>query len=391
MKIKDLQTIYVDAGWRPWTFVKITTDSGIVGYSECTESFGSPSSLKTAVEDLKPLVLGRDPVAIESLYWDMYMRTRQSAGGLMHKAIAGVTNALYDIKAKSLNIPIYDLLGGAIRTQLPCYWSHFGTTRVRSASHIYKPALKSLKDVESFAREAKDSGFKAVKTNLLMFDKEGLVYAPGFNRSAGGPELNPNKKVIEQVRVYLSVLRKELGPEIDIMVDANFNFKPEGYVKLARAIENLDIHWLELDLYNPQALLNIKKAISMPICSLENLYTSRQYKPYLDVRCVDVASVDVMWNGLLESKRIADLADINDINISAHNHYSHLATYMSAQFCAAIPNFRILELDVDDVPWREELVTESPSIKDGMVILTGKPGWGADLNEKVAAKHPWPK
>ena len=107
MKIKNIETLVCSAGWRPWSFIKISTSDGIVGYSECTESFGSIRGVLGAIEDLKHLLIGRDPRATEMLFWDMYRITRQSPGGAVQKAIGGIENALLDIKAKALGVPAW--------------------------------------------------------------------------------------------------------------------------------------------------------------------------------------------------------------------------------------------------------------------------------------------
>jgi galactonate dehydratase len=99
--------------------------------------------------------------------------------------------------------------------------------------------------------------------------------------------------------------------------------------------------------------------------------------------------VDVPWNGFAQSKRIADLAESYELNIAPHNYYSHLSTLHSVHLCAAVPNVRIMEIDVDDVPWKDELVDAPPVIERGEVVLPTRPGWGADLDEAVARKHVW--
>jgi L-alanine-DL-glutamate epimerase-like enolase superfamily enzyme len=104
---------------------------------------------------------------------------------------------------------------------------------------------------------------------------------------------------------------------------------------------------------------------------------------------MDVASVDVIWNGFHQAKKIADLAETFEVNCAPHNYYSHLATYISAQWCAAIPNMRILEVDVDDVPWKDDL-TAAPDITGGVLTVPSGPGWGAEVDEDVLRAHPWP-
>ena len=106
---------------------------------------------------------------------------------------------------------------------------------------------------------------------------------------------------------------------------------------------------------------------------------------------MDVAMVDVPWNGFSQAKKVADLAEAFQINIAPHNYYSHLSTLMSAHLCAVAPNVRIMEIDIDDVPWKDDLVTEPVEIVDGYLQMPTGPGWGADLNEKELARHPWLK
>jgi L-alanine-DL-glutamate epimerase-like enolase superfamily enzyme len=163
----------------------------------------------------------------------------------------------------------------------------------------------------------------------------------------------------------------------------------EGNTQIARVTEPFDLMWLELDCYDPQALLSIKRSTRTPICSGESLYTMRQYKSFLDIHAFDVAMVDVAWNGFSESRRIAALADICETPVAPHNYYSHLSTLLSAHFCACVPNLKILEVDVDSVPWRDDLLTEPVEIVDGHLTLPKKPGLGADLNEREVRKRPW--
>lgn len=390
MKVKALEVFQCDAGWRPWTFVKIVTDSGFTGWSECSDSFGSAAGVAAVIHDLAKHVVGEDPFAVEKIYWKLYSATRQSPGSIIQKAIAGIENALLDVKAKALGVPVYELLGGAVRDKLRLYWSHCGTTRVRSADLAKVPPVNSLSDLKPLAEEVKRRGFTAVKTNPVIFGGvKPYVYMPGFGRSDGGPELNVTRNLIESIKEYVGAFREALGGGIDLILDLNFNFKTEGYIQIARALAPYDLMWLEIDSYDSLALRQIKDASPMPICSGENLYGTRDYRLYFENHSMDIASVDLLWNGLWQSKKIADLAELYEMNVAPHNHYSHLAGLMTAHFSVAIPNFRIMETDVDDVPWKDELVTAKPVIENGHFIVSNKPGWGADINEEVLKEHPW--
>ena len=391
MKITKLNTFHVSAGWRPWSFIKISTDEGVVGWSECTDSHGSPLGISGVVDDLTPLLIGRDPRDISRLCWEMHSRTRQSPGSIIQKAIGGIENALLDIKAKALNIPVYDLFGGCIREEIPLYWSHCGTSRVRAWDMIKKPKIESQNDLENFGKEVNASGYKAVKTNIAILSDNPYIYMPGFFKSTGDPALNASNEILEQTVSWIRSLREVLSDDIDIALDLNFNFKTEGYIKIANALKPYNLMWLEIDSYNPDALKQIRDSIEIPITSCENLYGLRQYRPFFEKHSMDIASIDVIWNGFTESKKIADMADLYEMNICPHNYNGHLSTFISMQLCSVVPNLRFAEIDVDDVPWRDELFTNLPSIENGSFMLSKEAGWGTDLNEEALERYKWLK
>jgi len=388
MKVASLETLFCDAGWRPWIFLKATTEDGLVGWAEVTDSHGSPRGLAGIVEDLAPVVVGRDPRAGERLYWDLYRHTRQSPGSVIAKAIAGVENALLDIKAKALDVPVYELFGGPTRETIPLYWSHCGTTRARAWEVTGATKLASYEDVAALGREVVGSGYRAFKTNVVVPGEEPQVLMPGFGEGGGTQHA---EEIAETLVRLLEAFREGTVDAARPIVDLNFNLEPEGVVRVARALEPFDLLWLEVDLFDPAALAHVRHVAPMPICSGENLYGSRGFRPFLEAGGMDVASVDVIWNGFHQAKKIADLAETFEVNCAPHNYYSHLATFIAAQWCAAIPNARILELDVDDVPWRDELVTAVPEISDGELRVPTGPGWGVEVREDVLLAHPWPK
>ena len=119
------------------------------------------------------------------------------------------------------------------------------------------------------------------------------------------------------------------------------------------------------------------------------MYYMREYLPYFQLHAADVFMVDVPWNGYSQAKKVGDLAEVFELNVAPHNYYSHLSTCISASLCAVLPNIRIMEIDIDDVPWKDDLVTERPEIVDGYMTIPTGPGWGTDLNEKELVKHRW--
>ena len=319
----------------------------------------------------------------------MHAHTRMAPGGINQQAIAAIENALLDVKAKALGVPVYELLGGPVRDRFRLYWSHCGTYRLHHHEALGAARLRSLDDVVALGREVADKGFTALKTNIFLFDgDEPELYMAGFTGERGGPELNPSRRLIGAIVDQIAAFREGAGEGVDILLDLNFNFKTEGYLEVARALADHGLMWLELDIYEPAALGRIRRACSTPIASLESLYGRRAYRPYFEHQAVDVAIVDAPWNGVLESLKIAAMAESYEVNVAPHNFYGHLSNLMSAHFCAALPNFRIMEIDPDDVPWKDDLVTAPPLIEDGHLVLPTGPGWGADVNEDAVRAHP---
>jgi len=250
------------------------------------------------------------------------------------------------------------------------------------------PKLDSYEAVAALGREVVERGFRAFKTNVVIPGEEPQVLHPGFH--GPGLDRNPSPQVEEALRRLLDAFYEGTEGRAEPIVDLNFNFSAEGTLRVARALEEYGLMWLEVDSYEPAALALLRRGTTIPVCSGENLYGARAFRPFLEAGALDVASVDVLWNGFQQAKKVADLAETFEVNCAPHNYYSHLATFISAQWCAVIPNCRILELDVDDVPWKDELTTDVPEISAGELALPAGPGWGAGVNETVLREHPWP-
>jgi galactonate dehydratase len=390
MKITNVETLHCDAGWRVWSFVKIETDKGITGYGECSNP-KAPLAVAGAVRDLEPQLVGRDPRPVERRYWDMYRQMRQGHGGISGIAIAGIDAALWDIKAKALGVPVYELFGGPTRDRVRLYWSHCGTSRARAFDIIGVPPIHSMEDIYELGQEVVNRGFTAMKTNIVFPGDPASIYMPGFSGGPGSTDQAATRRLVRHVEKLIGTFREAVGDDVDICLDLNFNFKAESCLRIADVLEKFDLLWLEIDIYDPETLCRIKNSTRIPICTGENLFTTYDYLPYLQRYAMDVVMIDVPWNGFSQSKKIADLAEAHHLNIAPHNYYSHLSTLMSAHLCACVPNVRIMEIDIDDVPWKDDLITEPLEISDGHLTIPDRPGWGADLNEKVLAEHAWPK
>jgi L-alanine-DL-glutamate epimerase-like enolase superfamily enzyme len=387
MKIATVESLHADAGYRNFDFLKVTTDEGLVGWSEYNESFGG-AGVSAVIARLAPLLVGKDPRAFEALVALLYAVRRQASGGVVQQAIGAIENALLDVKARGLGIPVYELLGGPIRDRIRLYWSHCGTYRLAWHREMQIPPLRTLDDVVALGKEVVAAGYGALKTNVFVLGADPYLHSPGFARRGSFPELNAERPVLRALRDQLAAFREGAGPEVDILVDLNFNFKTEGFLKVARAIEPFDVFWVEIDTREARALRHVRRATTIPVASGECLFGRRDYKPYLEAQALDVAIIDVPWNGLAESVKIAAMADAYEVNVAPHNFYSPLATMMSAHFCAVVPNLRIMEIDPDTVPWYGDLVTVKPEVHDGHLRLPAGPGWGTEVNEAAVRAHP---
>ena len=383
--IQSLETRHCDAGWRNYHFVRVTTDEGVVGWSEYDENLGG-TGLTTVIEDVASLVIGESVDAVERVRAKLVAEARQSLTGVMAMAIGAVENALLDAKAKELGVPCVDLLGGAVREEIPVYWSHCGTYRITRPEY-YDP-VETLEDVVALGEEVRDSQFGALKTNIFDFrGDEPTGWAPGFGRPFH-PSLTIEDDQLAAQREYLEALREGAGPDVDILLDLNYNMKPEGYIRLLDELADFDLFWVELDSPSAAALADVRAESPHPIASCEALVPHESFVPYLQEQAMDVAIVDALWNGAFHATKIASMVDAHQVHVAPHNYYGHLATFTSAHFAAAVPNLRIMETDIDRLPWDDDLFTATPEYRDGNLHLSTEPGWGCEPDEDALERHP---
>ena len=393
MRIAKIETLQADAGWRVFSFLKLTTDEGLVGWSEYIDNFGVAGSVTALIPRYAATVALMDPREVGRISASLHGITQLQAGALSTQAIAAIENACLDVKAKALGVPVHALFGGPTRERIRVYWSHCGSFRVRHGEFfekvLGKPRVKTLDDLTALGKEAVARGFTAVKTNPLFFDgPQPRMFDGGF---ALGPKIldrNIDGAVIAAITDVLAAFRAGIGKTTGLMIDLNFSQRIEGMRRVAKAVEPYDLTWLEIDIHDPKGLALVRRSSSTPIGSLEGVHGLRAYRPFFEEQAVDVAIVDPAWNGVLEAYRIAALADAYEVQVAPHNFCGDLATLMSAQLCAAIPNCRIMEYEVDDVPWKHDFVTHPPQVENGEMIVPLRPGWGADVNEEALRAHP---
>jgi len=388
MKITKIETLTVTNGFtppRPWLFCAIRTDEGLTGYSE----FGSDRitrGLIGLVQDIGELLIGQDPTSVEKHYIDMYRQTRHAPYGATQQAIAGIELALWDLAGKARGVPVHKLMGGPLRERQRVYWSHLATYRPNNWKLLGVKPLKTMKDVADAAREAPAKGYTAFKTNILWPGEPARVIAQGRD---GPHDQLLTRDILKAAVAQISAMREAVGPEIDILLDINVNFKPNEAIKLAQELEPFDLFWLEIDNQSPEALRQLKDSTRTRICSGEQLLTARQYKPYFDLMSMDSVKVDVQWQGFSAAKKVADLAEMYELNVAPHNFNGHLSSFQSVNLAASVSNVRIMESDPEQTPYRDELFTVIPEVKNSHMTVPYGPGWGTELNEAAAKKYAW--
>ena len=388
MKITDVEIFVVDGGRRPWLFSAVRTDEGITGYGE----FGSgvaAHSLVGLVEDLRPLIIGQDPESVEKLYFDLYRALRAMPGGIAQMGIAGIELACWDIKGKALGVPVNNLAGGPYRDSQRVYWSHLASARAGDPSLAPDKPLKDWDAVAAAALEAPEQGYDAFKTNILWPGDPPRSISQ--SRDGQSHDQRADTDIVRNAEKQISVMRDAVGPSVDILLDINYNFKTEGAIRVARALEPYNLFWIEHDNEDPEALAQLKASTSTLLCSGEQHFSVREYLPYFELRAMDTVKVDVQWQGFSVAKKVADVAETYELNIAPHNPASELASFQSVHLCASASNVRIMESDPEGVPWRFELFTERPEVIDSYMTVPTAPGWGCDLVEDAARKYAWNK
>lgn len=384
--VRSVEVLRCDAGWRDYCFVKLTTDDGVVGWSEFDEGFGSPG-VGDIVSRLAPRVVGHRVAHHQRCVQQLYFATRPASGGAVGQAIGAIENALLDAHARTLGVPCHELFGGATRDRVRVYWSHAPTWRI-ARSQFYGPPITGRASLVEFGHEVRERGFTAFKTNMFRNVDGGVGgWVPGFGRPHL-PGLVTDRALLSDLVDHLSALREGAGDGVDILIDLNFNFRTAGYLEVLRAVAGLGLYWIEIDTDSPQALAHIRSQAPCRISGCETLIGPSSFVPYFAAEALDVAIVDGVWNGMWQALGIAGLAAAHQVNVAPHNFYGHLSTFMNLHWAAAVPNLEIMEVDVDRLAWDADLFTVVPEYVDGHLTVPDSPGWGCEPDEAALAAHP---
>ena len=361
IRITGLKTFVVHLGSVNWVFVKVFTNEGITGLGEGSVT-SKEATIEAAIMEHERMIVGKDPTKIELLWQAMYRWPRWRGGPVLNSAISAVEIALWDILGKILDVPVYKLLGGEARDRIRLYTHGSGATPQQAAETV---------------RRVKEDGYNAVKTGPRVHDGEVIKRPWNLTRAV---------KIIE-------AMREAGGDEFDILIDAHGLLNPVMVLEYANAIEHCRPMFLEEPI-QPEDLDMLEwlgNHTHVPLATGERLFTKFGFKDLISRHLVSYVQPDVCHaGGISECKKIAAMAEANFIDMALHNPQSLVSTLASLHIDACTPNCVIQETARRREPWLQDLFYgEDITITNGFASLPDKPGLGCDLNEKVAAEHPY--
>jgi L-alanine-DL-glutamate epimerase-like enolase superfamily enzyme len=387
MRITDIKAAAVD-GHGEWILVQVLADSGAVGLGEAFPAVrGTGRGMCELVRWALPVLQGEDPANIDRLVQRLY-RTYTNRGAAhtastLRATIAGVEIALWDLAGKALNAPVYKLLGGKFRDRIRLYADcHAGVTNTRvevfeqaEEQGAYTPAAYGRR-----AREMTAQGFAMVKFDLQRLDS---TMPDPFNRTLSPSEI---RTAVEQ----LTAVREAVGPDVEIALDVMSAIDIPSAIRLSRALADLNLLWMEEPVppENLHSLAQVAAQSPIPICTGENLYTLFQFEELFRLNAAHIVEPDFQKTGLLEGKRIADLAASHYIPVAPHCVATPVGTMASVHLCAALSNFLALEFHESDIPWWPSLAKGGAHrIENGELRVPETPGLGVDLDYDAVREH----
>lgn len=374
MKITAIETHVCHARMRNWIFVKVVTDQpGLWGWGEATLEWHT-RAVVGAIEDISTLLIGEDPRRIEHLWQMMYRQHFWHGNGIVRgTAISGIDIALWDILGKIHNVPCHELWGGRVRDHIRLY-CHLGGGRMED---FYQTKPDDAHRFAELAQQAVEDGFTAFKSMAV-------------------PETIPLEglRPVRYAEACVKAMREAVGDGIDIMVDCHARPSPRMGMQVAKALEPYGLYFFEEPCW-PETMDDIaliQRAVSTPIASGERLVTIHAFRELFEKRAVSVIQPDITHcGGLSEVRRIAAMAEAYRISVAPHNPQGPVSTAASIEFGFATPSYIICESVHNDVPWRQDVVSEGFVVEpQGQIVKpNNRPGLGIEINEEEVKKHPF--
>lgn len=370
MKITGLETLVVNAEMRNWIFVKVKTDQpGLMGWGEATLEWKT-RAVVGAVEDLEPLLLGRDPRDIEQAVRCMHKHGFWKMGVIGASAISGIEVALWDILGKDLGVPVWRLIGGKTRDRVPVY-THLGLGDMKS---VYE--TMQVEPLKERALEVVEKGYNALK----------VVFIPYTHYTT-------TTRGVDHVARLMNGLREAVGDDVEIMVD--FHGRPASssaaldYINALAPGRPLFVEE-PVQPFDPLLMAEVTLRSPVPVATGERLIGRTEFEPLFRARSIHIAQPDIAHTGgLAETRKIATAAETAGIGIAPHNPLGPIAGATALHFDIATPNFIIQEEMSGAVPWYDEVVDSPIRRVDGAWQIPQSPGLGIEVNETTAARHPF--
>lgn len=362
MKVTGIETYVCHAYRTNWVFVKVLTDAGIHGVGEATLEMRERTA-ETAIQELARTLVGRDPHDVEAFWHDAYRDAYWRGGPVLMSALAAVEMALWDIKGKDLGVPVYTLLGGKVRDQVPCY-----------ANGWYVPA-KTPDEFAAKAVVAVAAGFKGLK-----WDPFGSAYR------------TLEREDFHAAMDCIAAVKNAVGDRVEIIIEGHGRFDVPAAIRIGHALAAYDVLWFEEPVPpdNLAGLAEVRSRVDVPIAAGERLYSRWDFREFFRLGCADFVQPDVSHaGGLGELRKIAAMAECHGIPVCPHNPSGPVANAATLQIAACTPNFYLLETMASDVPYRGEISTESVPFQKGAMAIPDKPGLGIDLDPDAISRYPY--
>lgn len=362
MKVTDVKTFVVDCYRTNWVFVKVYTDEGIEGVGEATLEY-KEKALLGAVEHVKEYLTGQNPLDIEKHWHSIYRDAYWRGGAVLMSALSAVETALWDILGKSLNVPVYRLMGGKVNERVRIYVNGW---------------FAGAKTPDEFAEKAKIAVQKGI--TAMKWDPFGKSYLEISNK-----DLNTALECVGKVR-------EAVGTSVDLLIEGHGRFNIPTGIKIAKELEQFKPMFFEEPV--PPDSLDALKAVRdkspVSISAGERLYTRWDYRKLFDLMPCDYIQPDISHaGGIMELKKIAAEAECRYIPFAPHNPSGPVANAATLQLAASCPNFSILEIMYSDIEYRKDITTEALEYSDGYIKIPDKPGLGIEINEEECALHPY--
>ena len=378
--VKSFSSYQIPAGWRNWLILCVESNDGVLGFSEFTDSNSSEATLMTAINEIGNLLKNKKFNSIEEIVLNLRHKYRQALPGIMFKAISAFENALWDLKSKidgELISSYFSSSNLVLESQsFKCYWSHCPTTRIRASEHIGINSIQNSDDLVELGKEISKLKFSAFKTNLVQITPSPGVLMPGFNKNFDLITKSIPENYSDNFRSILDSIINESN-EFEVIIDFNYNLDYSNFISIQNSLHGLKIKWLEIDFDDIELYEQVLRNKQFPICTGENILGVYNYENILNDDRIDIISIDLLWNGLQESLKIAEKAIAHNKKIAVHNYCGSLATSMALVFLSMLPtdSIELLEYDYDDVSWRDTIVSNPTKFSNGSLEYIPGQGW----------------